>query len=182
MKRLYFLILVSVLLVPVGQAQFSKASLQATGLTCALCSNAINKAVLKLPFVASVRADIKNSSFSIVFKDGADLDIDAIKAAVEDAGFSVGGLSLTGQFNDTRLVKDQAVTIGNEKFHFLNGDGKTLNGEQVIMVVDKNFVSEKQFKKISKESHLPCVQTGKATGACSREGKAAGNRIYHVMI
>ena len=182
MKRLFFLILVSVLLVPVGQAQFSKASLQATGLTCALCSNAINKAVLKLPFVASVWADIKNSSFSIVFKEGADLDIDAIKAAVEDAGFSVGGLSLTGHFNDTRLVKDQAVTIGNEKFHFLNGDGKTLNGEQVIMVVDKNFVSEKQFKKISKESQLPCVQTGKATGACSREGMAAGNRIYHVMI
>lgn len=182
MKRLLFLFLVSIQGLTAVQAQFSKASLQATGLTCALCSNAINKAVLKLPFVATVRADIKNSTFSIVFKEGADLDIDAIKEAVEDAGFSVGGLSLTGHFNDTKLVKDQAVMIGNDHFHFLNGNGKTLNGEQVIMVVDKNFVSEKQFKKISKESQLPCVQTGKATGACSREGMAEGNRIYHVMI
>lgn len=182
MKRYIILILVLCQGLPAVQAQFTKASLQATGLTCALCSNAINKAVGKLPFVASVRADIKNSSFSIVFKEGSDLDIDAIKAAVEDAGFSVGGLSLTGHFNDTKLVKDQAVAIGNEKFHFLNGDGKTLNGEQVIMVVDKNFVSEKQFRKISKESQLPCVQTGKATGACAREGMSSGNRIYHVMI
>ena len=181
MKRLFLLCMLSVLLIP-ALAQFSKASLQATGVTCALCSNAINKAVLKLPFVASVRADIKNSSFSIVFKEGADPDIDAIKAAVEDAGFSVGGLSLTGQFTDTKLVKDQAIAIGKHKFHFLNGDGKTLKGEQVIMVVDKSFVSEKQFKKISKESQLPCVQTGKATGACAREGMQSGDRVYHVMI
>lgn len=182
MKRQILLLLVFIQGFTAVQAQFSKASLQATGLTCALCSNAINKAVLKLPFVASVRADIKNSSFSIVFKEGAELDIDAIKGAVEDAGFSVGGLSLTGHFNDTKLVKDQAISIGNGKFHFLNGDGKTLNGEQVIMVVDKSFVSEKQFKKISKESQLPCVQTGKATGACARDGMNPGNRIYHVMI
>jgi copper chaperone CopZ len=182
MKRFLFLFLIFIQGLTAVQAQFTKASLQATGLTCALCSNAINKAVLKLPFVASVRADIKNSSFSIVFKEGTELDIDAIKAAVEDAGFSVGGLSLTGHFNEVKLVKDQAISIGNEKFHFLNGDGKTLNGEQVIILVDKNFVSEKEFKKFSKETRLPCVQTGKATGACARDGMNPGNRIYHVMI
>jgi copper chaperone CopZ len=73
------------------QAQFTKANLQATGLTCAMCSNAINKALQHLPFVESVKADIKNSSFSIVFRQQASVDLDAIKNAVEEAGFlSVG--------------------------------------------------------------------------------------------
>ena len=62
-------------------AQFSKATLQATGLTCAMCSNAINKALMEVPFVQSVRSDIKNSAFNIVFKEGAAVNIDALKQA-----------------------------------------------------------------------------------------------------
>ena len=53
----------------IAHPQFTKANLQASGLTCALCSNAINKALQKLSFVASVKPDIKNSSFDIVFKE-----------------------------------------------------------------------------------------------------------------
>ena len=79
-----------------SDAQFSKARLQATGLTCAMCSNAINKALEKISFVESVRADIKNSAFDIVFKKDEDVIIDMLKDAVEDAGFFVGSLHLTG--------------------------------------------------------------------------------------
>ena len=84
------------LVVICSQAQFTKASLQATGLTCAMCSNAINKALLRVPFVESVKSDIKNSAFSIVFKTGQEVEIDALRKAVEDAGFSVGNLKMTG--------------------------------------------------------------------------------------
>src|SRR4026207_2111428 len=92
-----------------AQAQFTRATLQATGLTCAMCSNAINKALQKVPFVESVKANIKNSSFSIVFKKDAEVDIDALKDAVEDAGFSVGSLKLTGNFNEVKIAPDQHV-------------------------------------------------------------------------
>lgn len=164
-------------------AQFSKASLQATGLTCALCSNAVNKSLQAVPFVESVRSDIKNSSFAIVFKSGAAVDIDALKNAVEDAGFSVGGLKLTGQFPSVKLEKDVHVTLGDAHFHFLNGSGQVISGEQVITVVDKNFVGEKQFKKLSASSKMSCVQTGKATGSCcAKDGVSEGTRIYHVII
>lgn len=182
MKRLILLALVSLLAAAPMTAQFSKANLQATGLTCALCSNAINKAVQKLPFVASVRSDIKNSSFSIVFKEGAVPDIDAIREAVEDAGFSVGGLQLTGVFNESSLDKENLVKLGDLYFHIVNGAGKTLNGETVVSVVDKDFVSEKEYKKLSREGRLSCVKDGKATDACNREGVSAGTRVYHVMI
>lgn len=165
-----------------SNAQFSKATLQATGLTCAMCSNAINKALEQVPFVESVRSDIKNSAFSIVFKLNSEVDIDELKESVEDAGFSVGSLQLTGTFSEVKIEKDKHIKIGNENFHFLNGDGQSLSGEQIITVVDKNFVTEKQFKKLSASSKMSCVQTGKTSSCCVKDGMAEGERVYHVRI
>ncbi len=94
-------------------AQFSKARLQATGLTCAMCSNAINKALEKISFVESVKSDIKNSAFNIEFKQGADVNMDALKDAVEDAGFFVGGFQVTGVFTEMKINPDKYAKIGN---------------------------------------------------------------------
>jgi copper chaperone CopZ len=165
-----------------ANAQFTKATLQATGLTCAMCSNAINKALLKVPFVESVKSDIKNSAFSIVFKQGAELNIDALKEAVEDAGFAVGSLKLTGNFADLKIGNGEHVKIGNEFFHFLSISNQTLNGENTISVVDKNFVTAKQFKKISAAAKIPSLETGKAGDCCIKEGISPETRIYHVTI
>ena len=181
MKKL-LLILVIALTAFSSNAQFTTANLQATGLTCAMCSNAINKALQKVPFVESVKADIKNSSFGIVFKKDAEVDIDALKDAVEDAGFSVGSLKLTGNFNEVKIAPDQHVKIGNENFHFLNVKSQVLNGEQTIAVVDKGFVTEKQFKKYSSATKMSCIQTGKAASCCVKDGIPAAARVYHVTI
>ncbi len=181
MKKVLF-ILATTLLISQAQAQFTKAILQATGLTCAMCSNAINKALQKVPFVESIKSDIKNSAFSIVFRQDAAVSIDALKDAVEGAGFSIGSLKLTGNFNNVEVDADQHVAIGNESFHFLNVGSQTLNGENTITVLDKNFVTVKEFKKISSSAKMACVQTGKAADCCKKGGIAAGSRVYHVTI
>ncbi len=165
-----------------GFTQFSKATLQATGLTCAMCSNAINKALLQVPFVESVRSDIKHSSFSIVFRKDAVINIDALKNAVEDAGFSVGSLKLTGNLEQVKVANDQHVQIGTLHFHFLAISEQSLNGETTITVVDKDFVSPKLFKKYCAATKMTCIQTGKAGNCCSSEGIAPDTRIYHVTI
>ena len=170
------------LFVVATQAQFTQATLQATGLTCAMCSNAINKALQKVPFVGSVKPDIKNSSFGIVFKKDGEVDIDALKDAVEDAGFSVGSLKLTGNFNEVKIAADQHVKIGNDNFHFLNVKSQELTGEQTITVVDKNFVTEKQFKKYSFTTKMSCMRSGKAASCCVKDGIAPDERVYHVTI
>ncbi|HEY6502523.1 MAG TPA: heavy metal-associated domain-containing protein [Chitinophagaceae bacterium] len=161
-------------------AQFTRATLQATGLTCAMCSNAINKALQAEPFIQSVRSDIKNSSFDIVFKENADANIDAIRKAVEDAGFAIGSLKITGTFNEVKIGNDKHVKIGDKNFHFINVSDQVLNGEKTITIVDKDFVTAKQFKKFSASTKLKCIETGKA-GACC-EGVEAGTRMYHVTI
>ena len=118
MKNFLFIVFIC-LLGLTSQAQFTKANLQATGLTCAMCSNAINKALMKVSFVESVKSDIKNSSFSIVFKEGKPVSIDALKEAVEDAGFSVGSLQVTGKFEAVQVAADKHVKIGDAVYHFL---------------------------------------------------------------
>ena len=165
-----------------SHAQFSKADLQATGLTCAMCNNAINKALLKLPYISTVHSDIRNSSFHIVFKEGQEADIDGIKKAVEDAGFSVGNLKLTGNFNELKVGKDAHVKVGNEVFHFLDTPDQVLNGEKTIQVVDKGFLTAKQYKKFSATSDMPCLHTGKSASCCLKDGISADTRIYHVTI
>lgn len=181
MKKVLLVMLVTVVTVN-AYAQFTKATLQATGLTCAMCSNAINKALEAVPFVESVKSDIRNSAFNIVFKQGADVEIDALRMAVEDAGFSVGSLQVTGQFNNVKVENDQHLKIGSGHYHFLGVKAQTLSGENTITVVDKNFVKAKRFKQISSLTKMNCVQTGKAASCCTKDGAPAGARVYHVTI
>ena len=181
MKKIW-LALIVLFVVGTSYGQFTKATLQATGLTCAMCSNAINKALQKVPFVASVRSDIKNSAFNITFKEGQEMSIDALRKAVEDAGFSVGSLKLTGNFRELKIEKDKYVEIGGEVFHFLNTSEQVLNGEQTISVVDKNYLSPKQFKKVTSGSNMSCVATGKAGSCTMNNGMSPDTRVYHVTI
>jgi copper chaperone CopZ len=178
----YFLFFILLLQLQLSHAQFSKANLQATGLTCALCSNAINKALLQLPFVESVKADIKNSSFSIVFRQQAVVNLDAIKNAVEGAGFFVGGLQVTGSFANLSTGRGGITKIGNNWFYFVKDANRILNGEVTFKLQDKSFLTAKEFKKISTAVKLPSLHTGKAEADLAGEGVKKGERLYHVTI
>ncbi len=181
MKKLFFIVMVMTI-VTTSDAQFNRATLQATGLTCAMCSNAIHKALLEVPFIESVKSDIKNSAFNMVFRNDKEVNIDALRNAVEDAGFSVGSLKMTGNFHELKIKNDQHVVLGRDVFHFLGVRDQVLNGETTITVVDKNFLSARQFRKISGASGMTCVQTGKTDKDCLKEGVPVEARVYHVTI
>jgi len=180
--RNFVLLILLTAQVQLVQAQFSKAELQATGLTCAMCSNAINQALKELPFVEKVKADIKNSSFSIVFRQQATINLDAIKEAVEGAGFFIGGLQVTGSFSNLNTGPDGVTRIGNSWFYFLKEPNRVLNGEVTINLQDKSFLTAKSFKKISSTVRIPSLATGKAETDLSKAGVKKGERIYHVTI
>ena len=165
-----------------GFAQFKSAKLQAAGLTCAMCTKAIYQSLKELSFVDKVDTDIKNSEFVVSFKKGTNADPDVLKKAVEDAGFSVSKLRLTGDFNNVKVSNDAHVNISGKTYHFLNTNDQTLNGEKTFTIVDKHFVPTKEFKKFSAATKMMCVQTGKAESCCAKDGITANTRIYHVTI
>jgi copper chaperone CopZ len=165
-----------------AQAQFSKASLQASGLTCSMCSKAVKTALEKVPFVEKVQVDIKNQQYNLTFKQAENIDFDALGQAVEDAGFSVASLRITASVNDLQVKKDDHVQIGGHTFHFLSAKGQALHGEVTFSLVDKSFVSAKDFKKYASMSKMACVQTGRMAKCCSSEGSPDATRIFHVII
>lgn len=181
MKKLIFILLLGLSTAQL-QAQFTKASLQASGLTCSMCNNAIYKSLKALPFVASVESNVKNASFDIAFKENTKADIDALKNAVEDAGFSVAAFTVTGKFDHLTIGNDKHIVIGDRHFHFVKVNDQVLNGEKTITIVDKGFLSAKNFKKFSAATSMACLQTGKAGSSCEKEGVAANTRVYHATI
>jgi len=165
-----------------ASAQFSKVSIQASGLTCSMCSKAVKNALEKVSFVEKVQVDIKNQQYNLTFKENATPDFDFLGKAVTDAGFSVASLKVTASVNELSLGKDEHVEIGKYHFHFLNSNGQTLNGDVNFSLVDKAFVSSKEFKKYAAMTRMPCVQTGRMEKCCEKESAAQPTRIYHAVI
>jgi len=180
MKKIFFLLLVCFGFT--ANAQISKASLQASGLTCSMCSKAVKTALEEVGFVEKVQVDIKNQQYNLTFKENNTVDLDALSKAVQDAGFSVASLKVTASVNNTKLGKDEHLVIGGQTFHFLNAANQTVDGPVTFSVVDKGFVSAKEFKKYVGMTKMACVQTGRMAKCCSAEVASENNRIYHVII
>lgn len=181
MKKILFF-LMAVLITGNIRAQFTKATIQASGLTCAMCSQAIENSLKQVSFIESIQADIKNSAFNIVFKKDQPVDIDVVKNSVEDAGFFVAKFSLTGIFSNIAVKNDEHIAIEGREYHFLNIHDQVLDGERSLVIVDKNFLTASTFKKYSAATGMQCIKTGKAGACCEKAGLAAGTRIYHVTI
>ncbi len=150
-----------------ASAQFKKAEMQASGLTCSMCSNAINKSLRTLSFVESVNTDLNKNLFTISFKDSPHVDFELLRKKVEDAGFSVANLWVYTSFSNQKISENEQLSIGGVNLRFVNVKDQLLNGELKIKLVDKNFVLAKEHKKYA----------GKIVATA-----AGGERLYHVTI
>lgn len=168
-----------------GFAQYRNIEIQAAGLTCSLCSNAIQKALKGLPFVASVKTELKSNTFLLDLRPGVPIDFDAISRKVEDAGFSVGALSVEVKFNNVNAKNDVHTQVGNQLFHFLAIEPQNIEGWQKVRLLDKNFVLAAEAKKNSKLTAMPCYKTGMLSPCCQPVTGIAGvaaKRVYHITL
>ncbi len=122
-----------------ANAQISKAEIRATGLTCSMCSNAINKQLKALPEVADITTDLNTNTFTVTLNENTSITPQTFKQSVEKAGFFIGSLLLTSKTS----------SIKNEKYIVV--DAKTMDSEEVTyQVLDKGYVTDKEYKKLSK--------------------------------
>ena len=167
----------------VAISQIHHASLQASGLTCAMCARSVYKNLESLPFIQQIDTDLEGSKFMLTFRKDADVDADLIRKKVEDAGFSVAFLSLTAHFEGVPVRQGKHFLMNGKAYHVLDVGIPVRQGEMVMRVIDKQFLSVKEQKKYAGASDMSCYKTGKAEGDCCKEGNIpAGTRIYHVSI
>ncbi|MCW3093932.1 MAG: heavy metal transporter [Ferruginibacter sp.] len=86
MRKLFFLL--AIIYSPNAGAQLTKVSLQASGLTCSMCSNSVYKSLKTIPFVDKIEPNIKTSTFEITFKQNSNVNFNMLRDKVEDAGYA----------------------------------------------------------------------------------------------
>jgi copper chaperone CopZ len=160
--KTYLFLLASLISHFIYAQEVKKVSIQASGLTCSICSNSIYKALKGLDFVDKIDANIQNSSFEITFKTNSKIDFDKLKSKVEDAGFSVSKFIATINFSKIWVNSNGSVSVGDKTLLFTDLKGHELNGDKPVQIVDKGFVSTKEYKKNAVQS--------------------AGVRTYHATI
>lgn len=133
-----------------ANAQITKAELVATGLTCSMCSNAINKQFKAMSEVESVTTDLNSNTFTINLKKGNTLTPKSFKDKVEKAGFFIGSLVLTMPFNNIKAADNIAYNNSNVSYIFLDTKAQTLQGDVKVKVLDKGFVTQKEHKRLTK--------------------------------
>ena len=130
-------------------SQVTAAKLQASGLTCALCAKSIFTNLSALPFVDSVDTDLNASAFLIKFKSNKDVDPQMLRKKVEDAGFFVSDLELQIQLNNQPVANDAVVKSSGSAYQFKGVKSATLDGSIKVQLIDKAFLSAKEYKKLS---------------------------------
>jgi hypothetical protein len=91
-------------------------------------------------------------------------------------------LKITGTFSSVNVEKDKHIQLDGKNFHFVNNSEKVLTGEQTFTIVDKDFLSAKEYKKFIASTKMECIKTGKAGECCMKDGIHAEERVYHVVI
>ena len=131
--------------------QIKHASIQAAGLTCAMCSNAIYQSLSSLSFIEEVTPDVEHSSFEIRFKSDQEIHPVAMRDAVEEAGFSVAQFSMTIGFNHLQLSSDHIFKISNLTFYVMKGEGIILDQDVEFVFLDQGFMIDKRMKELESE-------------------------------
>ena len=168
MKKIFFSVILLFLAFSAAVAQFTKAELRADGLTCSLCSNATYKQLKTLDFVDSIGMDLEHATFLLYFKKDQNIDFDKIRNKVEFAGFSVGIIKATYNFNNFPVDTAHCFNLNGAVFCFINANTQTLNGETEIQIVDAGFISNKEYKKYAEYM--------------AKHPEGAYMRVFHVIL
>src|ERR1700712_5345353 len=150
MKTLKIFIVLLITTISAAKAQFTKAELQVSGLTCSMCSKATEKSLRTLNFIGDIKADLNRNVFVIAFKKDMPVSLDQISKKVQGAGFFVNNLKATFNFDNVK-VSNNAFNYAGDTYRLVNGSDKALTGAVPLTIVDKGFAPASVYKKFSSQ-------------------------------
>ncbi len=130
-------------------SQIVKTEIVATGLTCSMCSNAINKQLKKNSEVEKVTTDLNSNTFTIFFKENAKTTPQNLKESIQKAGFFVGEMKVTYQVKKQKTIPNKMITLDNIQVVTLNEKPLLINGLVVFKIFNQGYLIQKEFKKFA---------------------------------
>lgn len=142
-----FSVLFAIATIVSGKAQIKSASIRIDGLTCSACSYATQKSLLELTFVDSVKMDLANNIAVVTFKNDTKVNISQLAQKVVDAGFSVGRLTTSINFDSAGRNENTCFEYEGNLYHLINAQEPELKGEHTILFVGKKYMNKAELKK-----------------------------------
>ena len=100
----------------------------------------------------SLLCDLQQSDLAlalVIFKNNTPVTVSNLKKKVEDAGFAVGELIVLFKLDNQVAENNTSFVLDNNTYTFMDTKPSTLNGEVKLKILDKGFVVDKEYKKLS---------------------------------
>jgi copper chaperone CopZ len=160
------------------------ATVRVDGLTCSLCHRSVYKALKKLEFVENLAPNLDETSLDITFSKNIPISFDRIAEAVQDAGFSIGALRASVEFQPITLHTDEHISLGNALVHFVNiATERVIQGRVELKFIDDRFVPNTEAAEWHTKIHHSCYKTGTVEECCPLEERTkVAVRVYHCSL
>lgn len=90
MKKLFIIFLLSLSMAAFAEAESTIVEIEVQGMTCAFCADGLHSSLNKLTGVRQAEVSLKQSRARIELEPGQTLDLEALRKAILDAGFTPG--------------------------------------------------------------------------------------------
>jgi hypothetical protein len=111
-----------------------------------------------------------------------DVDPSALRKKVEDAGFSVSKLVLRFEANKQQIENSGFLTLGKFTYHFVQIKRATYDGLININIIDKEYLTAKDYKKKIAGVKEVCYQTPQLEDCKLPNGKESSTHVFHATI
>lgn len=163
--------------------QIPEATVGIDGLTCSMCSFAVEQSIRKLEFVDSFHMDLNENVATIIFKKDHFADFELLVEAVLNAGFSVRFLHASCIVENDSISAGMHINYGSNLIHIIEGELSLLNKKIALSFIDKNTISTKKYKKYLESVNKECYRTMRSTPEChSNSENEIQVKVFHVIL
>lgn len=131
-------------------SQISKVEIIATGLTCSMCSNAINKQLKAMPEVEKVMIDLNTNTFVVNLKKNSPITPETLRMSIEKTGFFVGSMILNMDVDDAQAKNNTSFKNAAGTYVLVDSKEKAAAGTLRLKVLNSGFVTKKEYKQSAK--------------------------------
>lgn len=163
--------------------QIPEATIGIDGLTCSMCSFAVEQSIRKLEFVDSFHMDLNENVATIIFKNNHFADFELLVQAVMNAGFSVRFLHASCIMENDAVSDGMHIKYGTNLIHIIEWDPSVQNKKVALSFIDKNTISPKKYKKYLESINKECYKTMRSTPECHSTSKNEMQvKVFHVIL